>query len=290
MIESMTGFGSCSIERDGLFVSVEIRSVNSRFFDFSLKSSRGLGSFEDEMRQKVKQECRRGNISLSISAGRNDSSIDGEVRFDKGRFEAYATILDTIHREYGKKIDIEDVIDINDFLLVRETVNLDKTVILDALTDAIQEMKSMRLKEGKLIAEALNNGIDRLDGLLKEIQSISRNSLPVLKDSYKHRIQELVAESEVNLDHNRILQEAAILAEKLDITEECVRCVSHFTQFKTLLTVEETVGKRMNFLLQEINREINTIGSKANHLGITHHVIDMKDEIEKLREQVQNVL
>jgi len=290
MIESMTGFGSSTAERNGLSVTIEIRSVNSRFFDLSLKLSQGLEIFEKDIRRIVKEECRRGNISLSVSMDRDSSGFGGEVRFDKDRFETYLSLLETINQDYNTKIDIENVLDIRELISIVKVGEIEQDDIINVLVNAIQELRSMRLKEGEVIAQDLGNRIDHLDSILLEIQKISTNSISDMTDLYKRRIKEILSDNKFNLDENRILQETAILAEKLDVTEECVRCKSHLDQFKGFLLVEDPVGKRLNFILQELFREINTIGSKTNQIDITQRIIEMKDEVEKIKEQVQNVL
>lgn len=290
MIQGMTGFGSSTVEKGRLSVSVEIRSENGRFLDVSIRTSAGLGSFEDDIRQDIKRELRRGRISVSVSAEQEGLGPDGDVQFDRAQFEAYSAIRDTIQREYGEKINITDVIDIRRLLTIDETVDVDKRLFLGAVRDAIGEVKSMRVAEGRAMAEDMRMRVDHLDRMLNEIGSICEGYMPALTDEYRKKIQDLVTTEGIPAHDPRILQEAAILAAKVDVTEECVRCASHLKQFKNLVAAKDPVGKRMNFLLQEIGREINTIGAKTNQLKITRHVIDMKDETEKLKEQVQNVL
>ncbi|MFQ6674249.1 MAG: YicC/YloC family endoribonuclease [Fidelibacterota bacterium] len=284
----MTGFGSGTVFSDGRSLSVGIRSVNSRFLGLTVKLPPGLEALEEAIRKRVAETCQRGRIFVEVILGEDTVTADGKTAFDRKRFEAYASVLDTIEKEYGKKIDIAHVIDVKELILPNEPGQVDKGALLRAVDEAVEKVQLMREREGKAIAEDLTGRVERLGKLLRKIESISRRSLSETENEYRERIRNLVGE--VLGDDDRIVQEAAILAERLDVTEESVRCASHLEQFRDLINASDTVGKRMNFLLQEINREVNTIGSKTNQLEITRCVVDLKDEAEKMREQVQNVL
>ncbi len=286
----MTGYGSSSVEKDGVFVTVEIWSVNSRFLNFSAKLPGGLEFLEEGIRRETKRTCKRGRVSVVISVGARKAGTNGEFHLDKERFEAYMSLLKTIKRDYGATVSIADLVDIKELItddIVEET---NEKLILDVLQEAMERLGAMRSTEGQIIADDFRTRIANLGSLLKETRSLWENSLPLIRDGYERRIRELLEGKEIQVDEARLVQETAIIVEKMDITEECVRCASHLEQFKTLLEEQEPVGKRMNFLLQEIQREINTIGSKSNEIQITRNIVDMKDEVEKIREQVQNVL
>lgn len=264
--------------------------MNSRFFDYSIKLSPGLEPLEQDIRRETKRECQRGRISVFVSAEYKGRGTDGEVVLDKERFEGYLSLLKMIEREYGEKISISDIVDVKELIIDRRMDVIGKELVLGALREAVAKLKTMRSREGEIIATDFLTRIEKLKAILDEVRSLTEDLLSEVRETYEQRIRELMARDEVLADDGRVLQEAAILAEKLDISEECVRCASHLEQFKTLLEADDPVGKRLNFLLQEISREINTIGSKTNKIQIAERVITMKDEVEKLREQVQNVL
>lgn len=290
MIESMTGYGSHTVETQTVRITVDVRSLNSRFLDLSVRLSEGLESLEERVRRKAREECQRGRISVFVSVDPQFKEMDGNLEIDRDRFEAYLSLIDTIEREYGQKMDVSTIVDIKELIVDSRVRKVDPEVVLEALSRALAELKAMRLAEGKVIAEDLGGRMETLRVLLDGIRSISEESLLQTRDTYARRIRELASSGEVVVDDGRILQEAAILTEKMDVTEECVRCASHLGQFEKLIESKNPVGKRMNFVLQEITREVNTIGSKTGRLEIVQKVIDMKNEVEKLKEQIQNVV
>ena len=287
MIKSMTGYGSGSFEAVDYTLSLEIRAVNGRFFEAKVRLPRTASSLEHYIKKRVKEVCQRGNISVLVGIERN-SGENGAVNFDRNAFDTYRSILATIEKEYGTRLDIDKVIDIRDILQTKQDVEFDPELLKNELENALGQLDEMRTAEGSVLAEDLSARTAALRSYLSEIEESWNQMTSVIRKEYESKITKLLDEGVI--EEHRVIQEAAVLAEKLDVTEECVRCRSHLDQFDALIKLDEPVGKRMNFLLQEINRETNTIGSKSSHLGITQKVVDMKDEVEKIKEQVQNVL
>ncbi len=287
MIKSMTGYGSGTAESVDYTLSLEIRAVNGRFFEVKIRLPRTAASLEHPIRKRVKEVSRRGNISVMVDVERV-AGENGSAQLDRETFENYRSILASIEEEYGERLYIDRVIDIRDLLQTEQDVELDSEDVMSALEKALNQLEEMRSAEGSVIAIDLSTRLDALRKYLTVIEDHWEKMAAEIRGEYGSKIAQLM--EGVEAEEARVVQEAAILAEKLDITEECVRCRSHLDQFETLLDSEEPVGKRLNFLLQEINRETNTIGAKSNHLEITQKVIDMKDEVEKLKEQIQNVL
>lgn len=289
MIKSMTGSGFATVDANGRSVSVGIRSLNSRYLNVTVKLPRGLEPVEDAIRRLIQERCRRGHISVEVAVEESGSQPDGKVIFDRKRFEAYASVLDAIERDYGKRIDMAQVLDVKDLVLAEEDrVAVAPDLVMKAVIEAQEKLDRMRVKEGKAIVKDLLARLKGMEGGLDRVIELSDPFLLEVRDKYRTRISELM-EGKV-VDENRILQEAAVLAERMDVTEECVRCASHIDQFRDLVNSSEPVGKRLNFLLQELSREVNTIGSKTDRLEISRIVVDLKDEVEKVKEQVQNVL
>lgn len=285
----MTGSGYATVEDNGRSVTVGIRALNSRYMNMVFRLPRGLEEMEDRLRRAVQERCKRGQISVEVVVDEPGSISDGNVAFDRKRFEAYASVLDAIERDYGKRIDIAQVLDMKDLVLTEEgKVQVDQDSVMKAFADALDDLDRMRVEEGKAIGKDI---LARLKGMEEDVEGIialSEKFLPEARESYRARISELM--NGTGVDENRILQEAAILAEKLDVTEECIRSRSHISQFKDLVDSPEPVGKRLNFLLQELSREVNTIGAKSDRLEISRIVVELKDKVEKVKEQVQNVL
>ncbi len=287
MIKSMTGYGSGSSESIDYTLSLEIRAVNGRFFEAKVRLPRSASSFEHFVKKRVKEVCRRGNISVLVGIDLN-SGENGNVQFDRDAFENYRSILATIEEDYGARLDIDKVIDMRDLLQPKQDIEFDPELLKTVLEKALSQLDEMRSAEGFFLRDDLSARTTALRNYLSEIEENWKQMSSEIRKEFESKITKLLDGAEI--EEVRIIQEAAILAEKLDVTEECVRCRSHLDQFEALLDSNEPVGKRMNFLLQEINRETNTIGSKSNHLGIIQKVVDMKDEVEKIKEQVQNVL
>tara|TARA_B100001964_G_scaffold113286_1_gene126380 strand:- start:119 stop:982 length:864 start_codon:yes stop_codon:yes gene_type:complete len=287
----MTGYGRADEQNDKLALSVEIHSVNSRFLDFSPRIPKSLQCFEDDAYKIVKQICKRGRISLSAKIDFFPGTKNGML-LNQDKLEEYMTIVKDI-QQTSDRDDIPsmgDILRLPDILLASEPDDENglKDIFLSALKNALDEMGKIRQSEGENIQSDLIMRLSLIKNIVDEIRTISELNRDVTFERYKKKIQNLV--EDVSVDESRLLQEAAILSEKKDITEELVRLGSHIDLFERYIDTSENKGKKLNFILQEMGREINTIGSKTDVIEINHMVVDMKDELEKIREQVQNIV
>ena len=287
----MTGYGRADEQNDKLALSVEIHSVNSRFLDFSPRIPKSLQCFEDDAYKIVKQICERGRISLSAKIDFFPGTKNGML-LNQDKLEEYMTIVKDI-QQTSDRDDIPsmgDILRLPDILLASEPDDENglKDIFISALKNALDEMGKIRQSEGENIQSDLIMRLSLIKNIVDEIRTISELNRDVTFERYKKKIQNLV--EDVSVDESRLLQEAAILSEKKDITEELVRLGSHIDLFERYIDTSENKGKKLNFILQEMGREINTIGSKTDVIEINHMVVDMKDELEKIREQVQNIV
>jgi uncharacterized protein (TIGR00255 family) len=291
MIRSMTGYGSGELERDGQRLMAEIRSVNHRYCEISIRAPRLVSLFEDQIRQLVQDRFSRGKISLSVTwAGAGEG---GEVlKLNEAAADRYMALLDQLRKRYDLKsdLDIKTLAALPDIFTWEHTALSDEetwAIVKRVVEAACDSMDAMKTREGKALEQDL---IQRLDLIGKELTLVSERA-PYRPTEGKQRLESRLQQllGDVELDPARLAQEVALMADRLDCTEECVRLRAHLDQFKQLAAGTELAGRKLNFLLQEMNREANTIGSKSNDVDITRAVIVMKEEIERLREQVQNV-
>ena len=287
----MTGYGRADEQNDKLALSVEIHSVNSRFLDFSPRIPKSLQCFEDDAYKIVKQMCERGRISLSAKIDFFPGTKNGML-LNQDKLEEYMTIVKDI-QQTSDRDDIPsmgDILRLPDILLASEPDDENglKDIFLSALKNALDEMGKIRQSEGENIQSDLIMRLSLIKNIVDEIHKTCQLNRDVTFERYKKKIQNLV--EDVSVDESRLLQEAAILSEKKDITEELVRLGSHIDLFERYIDTSENKGKKLNFILQEMGREINTIGSKTDVIEISHMVVDMKDALEQIREQVQNIV
>jgi len=288
MIRSMTGFGSASVTDGGVTVSVEIRSLNNRFLDCRFRLPKQLEGLEDQMSSRLRQSCDRGRITVAVSLETSHGSANGTPKLDRERFESYKDLTDQISREYSFDLKLTDLMDMRDLLVSQEPVEISDDALLSVLDDALSQLNEMREKEGGTLATDIQSRVAKMDKILEKVrQAVEKNSKN-LNQKYREKIEALL--NSASVDESRIAMEAAVLAEKADVTEECVRCASHFEQIRNLVEGDKPAGKRLNFLLQEVVREINTIGSKSADLSVINYVVDLKEEAEKIKEQAQNIL
>ena len=292
MIKSMTGFARSVITGETTEIMTEIRSYNSKNLDINLHIHHDYLLLEEKIKRFISDRISRGRIEIRIEV-KNNISNNREFEIDEVKAAAYYSALmrlkNILKIDSGIPFDIiagaEGVIKP---AVVVKNVETEWPLINDVLRDAICRLDEMRVKEGEFIA---GDFIMRFDGIEKSLNCIENESRD-LSFYYKERLKErisLLAGDTVELDAGRIAQEAAFLADRCDISEEIVRAKSHISQFYLIMNSGEPAGRKMNFLLQELNREFNTIGSKTEKAIISHTVVDVKSEIEKIREQVQNV-
>ena len=291
MIRSMTGFGRERRIIDGREYLVEIRSVNNRYLECSAKLPRQYAYLEDELKKLLKSKISRGKVEVSLSV----VSLEGkeeQITVNNLIVEAYLSAL----RETGERFGLTDDITLSSvfrmsdvFNIVRPEVNEDaiKKAVLTVAEAALEKFVGMRETEGARLKSDL---LEKAAGLEKMVEQVEAYS-PETVEAYRKRLYDKMCEvlSSTQVDQQRILTEAAIFSEKVAVDEETVRLHSHFAQFRQMLEEEIPVGRKLDFLVQELNRETNTIGSKCQDLRVTRIVVDMKSEIEKIREQIQNI-
>ena len=286
MINSMTGFGRGNAGRGKNRIDVEIRAINSRYLDTKFRGFQLNFQLEQEIKKIIEKEIQRGSVYVHIELA-NDLD-NRKITFDKDRFESLQDIIKSIYVSYGQPLSLSDVVTANDILKTEDNPVINNKLVIQAISNAIEQLKEMRLKEGEIIFNDINGRIDFLENTLNQTGSISEKFSIEKQLMLKNKISDLIDNEK--LDESRLIQEVAYYVERSDITEELVRCKSHIRQIKKYMSIEEPIGKRLSFLLQEIGREVNTIGSKSPQTDITLQVVEMKSELEKMREQLQNLL
>jgi uncharacterized protein (TIGR00255 family) len=290
MAASMTGYGRAEIEDGKLKFSVEINTVNNRFLEYQMRLPKTLGQLENEIKLVLATKFNRGKVMVTVNWEQEQS--DGAIVLDKDRADAYFRIYQLLKDRFSLKGDLS----MHDFATLPDLIKIEKdnddlekiwNILKKAIEKAADATCAMRATEG---ANLVRDMLARVVGIRKitdEIEALSGQNVTAYQDRLKTRIGELLQATEV--DEERIAVEVALWADKSDITEECVRLKSHLEQFDGSLSENGQVGKRLNFILQELNRETNTIGDKSAFYEISRRVIFIKEEIERLREQVQNI-
>lgn len=291
MIISMTGFGKASHAEEDYEAHVEIRSVNHRFFDLSIRLPKAIESQENAIRELVRRHIDRGRVNINISIQEREGNPLG-LQINAQAVQAYKQLLEQLRESSG----IEDPIRLDYLLTFSEIFTQESNgvvpetalhCVMHALGDAIQNLNEMRRREGVEIEKDLQQRIRVLAEKIDRIETISADRSEREFKRLMKRLKSLVGSGE--LDPSRLEIEVALLADRTDVTEECIRFRSHNTLFLEALKNNEPSGRKLNFLLQEMNREANTIGAKACDAAISHLVVEIKEEVEKLREQIQNI-
>ena len=289
MIYSMTGYGKSSSTKNKISAEVEVKSVNSRFFEISLKLPSVLSQYDYEIRELIKTKVQRGKINVVIHLKKD--GVENGVSFDSEKLKAQLTLINKIKKVAGIKeeIKIEHLIN-NKEIFTSQEGELSKAefeLIKTALDKAFDKLIQMKRKEGAELSKDFLNRIENISASVSEIENNYKVSIQDYHNKLKDRIKELLQNAEINED--RLNLELALIADRADITEECVRLRSHLKFFKESLKNEKEPGKKLNFLCQEMNRETNTISSKSVATTIIHSSVLIKEEIEKIREQLQNI-
>ena len=290
MTKSMTGYGKSNLAKNDREYQIEMKSVNHRYLDISVKMPRVLSYLEEEVKKEIASQVKRGKIDVFITF-QNNSSEGKEIKINHELAKIYIDELKNLAKEEEILANIE-VTEISKFpdVLSIENKQEDETIkneLLEAVRQATQSLVQMRAVEGNKIAEDLLTRITTIQEKVKEISSLSTGLIEEYVVKLEGRIKEILKNQEI--DEARLAQEVVIYADKCSIAEEVTRLKSHISQFEKLLHTEEAIGKKLDFIIQEMNRETNTIGSKANNLEITNGVIEIKTELENVREQVQNI-
>ena len=286
MINSMTGFGRGNAGHDNNRIEVEIRAINSRYLDTKFRGVQLDFQLEQEIKKIIEKEIQRGSVFIHVDLANDLDSP--KYTFDKDRFESLRNIIKSVYVSYGQRLSLSDVVTTNDLLKTEKTPLINSEVAIKAISNAVVQLKEMRAKEGKAIYDDIIGRVKFFEVALNKVENVSGKYSSEKQLLLKNKISGLI--NDEKLDESRLLQEVAYYIERADITEEIVRSKSHIQQIKKYLKMEEPVGKRLNFLLQEIVREVNTIGSKSPQTEITLQVVEMKSELEKMREQLQNLL
>jgi uncharacterized protein (TIGR00255 family) len=291
MISSMTGFGRAQISRDGIDVSVEIKSLNSRFLEINLKLTAIVQPKEFEIKELIRRRISRGKITVTIDFKVNPS-VQSPIKVNFDFVGAYVKALRELKRKFKVKGEIKlehllslpNIFDVNSFDISEKQWEILKEGIEKALENLIES----RCKEGEQLAEDIEKRVKMIFEKVDLIQKLSEENLRERQKKLRERVHEIF--SDVEFDRNRLEAELLILADKLDVTEECIRLKSHVNVFLEVMKSDDVaVGKRLNFILQEMLREATTIGAKTDDVEVTYLVVGIKEEIEKIREQLQNV-
>ena len=282
----MTGFGRGNAGRGKNRIDVEIRAINSRYLDTKFRGIQLDFQLEQEIKKIIEKEIQRGSVYVHVELTNDLDSR--KFTFDKDRFESLRDVIKSVYVSYGQRLSLSDVVTTNDLLKTENTPLIDSKVVIKAISNAIVQLKEMREKEGEVIRDDIISRVEFLEEALNQVEDISAKYTSEKQLKLTNKISDLI--NDEKLDDSRLMQEVAYYVERSDITEEIVRSKSHIQQIKKYLEMQEPVGKRLNFLLQEVVREVNTIGSKSPQTDITFQVVEMKGELEKMREQLQNLL
>ena len=294
MIKSMTAFGRATGTGEGKNYVCEIKSVNNRFFDCSAKLPRSFSFLEEKIKPYLQSKSiSRGKVDVFVSINVIDTP-DVSFDIDEGYASSYISALRTLGEKFGLKDDISimNVARNSDVFVIRKSEEdaekdwADLRVVLD---EAIEKFLSARLREGENICRDLKQKVENIRKNVEVIEGLSLSDTATYREKLEAKLREMLSDNRIVFDENRILTECALFADKIAIDEELVRLRSHFEGFDEILRSEEPVGRRLDFLVQELNRETNTIGSKCQNAAIARLVVDIKCEIEKIREQIQNI-
>lgn len=295
MANSMTGYGKGEFSENGFTAVVEIKSVNNRYLDVNVNCVRELRLYEKAFVDAVKLQIERGKVDMQITVSRNEAFKEPELQLDLERVEGYLKAL----RRAGEALELADDLTLNSILKLpdifkrtqavadSEGEEFLKEISLEALSKALDNLKIMREAEGRKLAADIRSRLGQFGSYLTALEGESQRLILGYKEKLAGRLRELVGQLEP--DSPRILLEAGIMAERMAVDEELVRLRSHVSQFNTMMSLGNPIGRRLDFLVQEMNREVNTIGSKLQDVTITSLVVDMKSELEKIREQIQNL-
>ncbi|MFQ5602004.1 MAG: YicC/YloC family endoribonuclease [bacterium] len=291
MIASMTGFGRGEYSENGIDILIEIRSLNHRFLDLEIRAPKNVQAFEQDIKELIKSHVVRGRISATITIKGANEQNSG-LMIDKPLAATYIKLLQELKQEFNLKgaLELEQLLTFPDIITFENSEAITENLwepLKKTLELALNDLKEMRNREGQEIKKDLKKRIKAIDVFIQNIEKTTKIKSQEDLNKLKERIA-VLAQSEL-IDEGRLEMEIALLVDKLDVTEECIRFKSHNTLFLELLENGTSEGRKLNFLLQEMHREANTIGAKCNDAQIAHWVVDIKEEVEKLREQIQNI-
>ena len=290
-MKSMTGFGSSSLELEDCSIDIEIKSVNNRYLDFNFSMPSYLNFMLEDMKSLIKNKLKRGRVDVYIKIKKYQLAVDSvDINYELA--QKIKEKLDSLNEKLDMKSDINvrDLVKYDDVMSFTYK-DLDNEFlhdnILKVLDEAVNKIYSMRSTEGDNLREDLSTNLSKIEKEISKISSLTENSVKEYRENLFNKISELLDEEKI--DRDRMYLEVALMADKVDINEELKRFDSHIVQFKSAMDMKDCIGRKLDFIIQEMNREINTISSKSNDENISVCVIEVKSLIEKLREQVQNI-
>ena len=290
MVKSMTGYGKSSLSINSREYQVEIKAVNHKYIDTNIKMPRVISYLEEDIRKLIASKIKRGKIDVLISF-ENFSKDGNDIRINTELAKIYIQNLRKLAEEenISANIEVTEITRLPDVLIIKNNFDEDqiKTELLQTVEDAINQLIEMRQNEGEKISRDILTKIAEIETKKQEIFSLSTGLIDEYIVKLETRIKELLNTEE--LDKSRLMQEVVIYADKCSVEEEITRLTSHIEQLRNLINADEPSGKKLDFIIQEMNRETNTIGSKANNLEITNRVVDIKTILEDVREQIQNI-
>ena len=292
-MNSMTGFGRATQNVDGLQCTIEIKSVNSRFLDLNIRSPKQINSVEHSIRKCIQKNIHRGKVDVFVTL---QDVADREKQFIINSSLKHQIqdllVSEGFYRE-PQEVPLSAVMAIsNDWVQIQDsevTEDVLQSLVTDTTTNALNALVSMRQSEGIHIQQDLLHRLSQMTNIIEDINSHKADAVIAYKENLRTKIMDYVEGLDITANEDRLLQEVAIMADKTDITEEIVRFRSHVVQLTNTLKMDEPIGRKLDFIIQEMNREVNTIGSKAMDITLTDHVVQLKCELEKIREQVQNI-
>ena len=292
-MNSMTGFGRATQIVDGLQCIIEIKSVNSRFLDLNIRSPKQVNSVEHSIRKCIQKTIHRGKVDVFVTL---QDVGDREKQFIINSSLKHQIqdllVSEGFYRE-PQEVPLSAVMAIsNDWVQIQDsevTEDVLQSLVTDTTTNALNALVSMRQSEGIHIQQDLLHRLSQMTNIIEDINSHKADAVIAYKENLRTKMMDYVEGLDITVNEDRLLQEVAIMADKTDITEEIVRFRSHVVQLTNTLKMDEPIGRKLDFIIQEMNREVNTIGSKAMDITLTDHVVQLKCELEKIREQVQNI-
>lgn len=288
----MTGFGKASKSLKKLKISAELRSINSKYLEVSSRLPMAISDKESEIKELIAQKVSRGKISIMLSIERN-SATDVTLQVKPEAAREYYKLLSGIKKSTGIKeeIKLEHILKFSEIFKGDNNEELAEywSDIKKVIAAAVSDLVLMKSKEGKVLEKDIMSRLGSIEKKLDIVVKLSKNNVSETKKKMMDKVNNLIAEAKIETDNNRVEYELIMISDRLDITEEVIRAKSHINYFRNNVKQKELSGRRLNFLVQEINREINTIASKSNNSQISQFVVEMKEELEKIKEQLQNI-
>ena len=282
----MTGFGVATIDKQSENINLEIKSLNSRNLDIRFSGLNISAEFEQKIKKIISDVIERGSVKVSIVLDENN--VEKSLKFDENKLNSIIELINEIETNFKQKLDINSLISLSDIYSTSKIKISDDKETIDALLNALGQLDKARIDEGKQLYKDFHKRLKKIKNDINSIEELAKKHTLKRKSEIAEKIKFLTEQD--SLDENRLMQEVAYLIERSDITEETVRVNIHIDSFLKYLESNDPVGKRLGFLAQEINREINTIGSKSPLPKITGKIVEIKNELEKIKEQLQNIL